>query len=339
MIGAWIVEFEQKGQDRAKYGERLISEIAKATKIKGLGTANLHACRNFYRNYPQIFQTLSGEFGKKLNLDQLGAAETMQSLPARINDTQIHLPSEQILSHLAFSHIVELLKIDDPLQRAFYEIETIKSNWSVRELKRQIGSLLFERMGLSRDKQKLMEIVQGKSETLAPKHVIRDPYVFEFIGLRDKEVMEESDLEHALLDHLQAFLLELGRGFCFEARQMRLQIGSEYFDVDLVFYHRILKCHVLLDLKLGNFDHGHAGQHNTYLNYFRQNLMQDGDNPPIGILLCSGKDEPLVEYALGGLDQQLFVSKYQLQLPKVDELREFVQNDYRKLAKTLTPSP
>lgn len=257
---------------------------------------------------------------------------TQAAISKGFSESTVAVEPTQILTQLSFTHIVELLKLDDPVKRSFYEIEAIRSGWSVRELKRQIGSLLFERLGLSRDKEKLMRIVEGDTEVLRPADVIRDPYVFEFIGLRPQDVVEESDLERALLDHLQTFLLELGRGFCFEARQMRIQIGSEYYFVDLVFYHRVLKCHVVIDLKLGEFDHGYAGQINTYLNYVRKHLMAEDDNPPVGLLLCTGKDDALVEYALGGMDQQVFVSKYQLQLPDAEEIREFVREDYKKLA-------
>lgn len=368
LIGAWIVEFEQNGEDRAKYGDQLISEIARAASVKGLSVSNIRSCRQFYAVYPRISQALSDQFGHDLGVDTslLAVAQRIHqtvtgefknglATPLEIGDpirqalsgeseetSQPNAKSElsnleftvdpaQILTQLSFSHIIELLKIDGSLKRAFYEIEAIRSGWSVRELKRQIGSLLYQRLGLSRDKEKLMRIVDGKTEVLRPADVIRDPYVFEFIGLRPQDVVEESDLERALLDHLQKFLLELGRGFCLEARQMRIQIGSEYYLIDLVFYHRILKCHVVLDLKLGEFDHGFAGQINTYLNYVCKHLMAEDDNPPVGLLLCTGKDEALVEYALGGMDQQVFVSKYQLQLPDAEEIRAFVRQDYEKL--------
>jgi len=347
LIGAWIVEFEQKGEDRARYGERLIPELALAVSVRGLSVSNLRSCRQFYAMYPRIGQALTDQFVQDLGIDApllavaQGIHQTLSgesgdtpqvASESALSDSDFSVEPTQLLMQLSFSHILELLKIDDPLKRGFYEIEAIRGGWSVRELKRQIGSLLFERLGLSRDKDRLMRIVGGNAEVLRPADVIRDPYVFEFIGLRSQDVVEESDLERALLDHLQTFLLELGRGFCLEARQMRIQIGSEYYFIDLVFYHRILKCHVIIDLKLGEFDHGYAGQINTYLNYVRKHLMADGDNPPVGLLLCTGKDDALVEYALGGLDQQVFVSKYQLQLPDAEEIRAFVRADYVKLA-------
>ncbi len=226
---------------------------------------------------------------------------------------------------LSFTHFAELIQIEDPLKRAFYEVECLRGNWSVRELKRQIASLYYERSGLSKNKKKLSQMTQAKAEPLAPKQIIRDPYVFDFLEIKSKEVMGESRIEDALLDKLQDFLLELGHGFCFEARQKRLLIGGEHFFVDLVFYHRILKCHVLIELKADDFKHEHLGQLNTYVNWYRKHEAAPGDNPPIGILLCTKKNHALVEYALAGMDNRLFVSKYQLELPKKDAIRRFLE--------------
>ena len=309
LIGAWIVEYEQNGSDRAKYGERVVAVLAEKLKIHGLGQRNLEACRRFFRTFPGIAQTVS----------------------AKSPESAITTPPELILTRLSFSQIVELLKIDESLKRTFYEIEAIKGNWSVRELKRQIGSLLFERTGLSTNKEKLMRLTDEKVDKLQPGDIIRDPNVFEFVGLRPKEVVEESELEQALLDELQAFLLELGRGFCFEERQKRIQIGSEYYFVDLVFYHRLLKFHVLIDLKTEPFQHSHPGQLNTYVNYYRKNEMADGDQPPIGLLLCTHKDVSLAEYTLGGMDENLFVSSYKTALPEAEKLQRFLNKEARKL--------
>ena len=195
----------------------------------------------------------------------------------------------------------------------------------MRELKRQIASLYFERSGLSRSKKKLAALVDAKAEHDSTALAIRDPYVFEFLGVRPDQVMPESRLEHALQGKLEAFLLELGRGFCFEARQKRLLIGGEHFFVDLVFYHRILKCHVLIELKSDGFTHEYLGQLNSYVSWYREHEMSPGDNPPIGILLCTQKNHALVKYALAGMNSQLFVSKYQLALPDEAEMRAFVE--------------
>ena len=230
---------------------------------------------------------------------------------------------------------MQLVAINDDTKRAFYEVECIRGGWSVRELKRQIGSLYYERSGLSRDKKKLAELANRTAEKSEPHLNIRDPYVFEFLGLKPKEVMSESHLEAQLLDKLQDFLLELGNGFCFEARQKRILIGEIYNFVDLVFYHRVLKCHVLVELKIEPFSHENIGQLNTYVSWYRRNMMTDGDNPPVGILLCTDKDHTLVEYALAGMDNDLFVSKYQLELPDKERMRRFVEAELKEVKKWL----
>lgn len=241
------------------------------------------------------------------------------------------LPVATLVQKLTFTHFVELLRLDDPLQRAFYEIECIKGGWSVRELKRQIGSLLFERLGLSTDKEKLLRLTAGESSSAQPADLIKDPYIFEFLGLTPKEAFRENDLETALIDHLQDFLLELGKGFCFEDRQKKIRIGRSDYFVDLVFYHRKLHCHVLIELKVEPFNHANAGQLNTYLNYYRKHEMAEGDNPPVGLLLCTDKDHALVEYALGGMDENLFVSAYKVALPKPEELEAFLLRESNNL--------
>jgi predicted nuclease of restriction endonuclease-like (RecB) superfamily len=222
-------------------------------------------------------------------------------------DKKPGLPPSRLLQTLSFSHFVELIKIEDPLKKAFYEIECVKGTWSVRELQRQIESLNFERSGLSKDKKKLSEMVNQQAVQLLPRDVINNPFTIEFLGLNDRALVTESDLEQALLDHLQEFLLELGYGFCFEARQKRLLIDGEYNFIDLVFYHRILKCHVLVDLKIEKFKHSHSGQLNAYLNYYRNEVMQEVDNPPVGILLCTDKGETMAKYAIAGLEHSIFV--------------------------------
>lgn len=325
MIGGWIVEYEQNGSDRANYGERLIPRLSKQLGIRGLGTKNLESSRRFYLIYPEISQTVSAkcESVKFLDFARIPPTVSVLSIPP--------IDPEALITRLSFSQIVELLKIEDPLQRRFYEIEAIQGNWSVRELKRQISSLLYQRTGFSKNKAKLIGLTNASASQMAPRDVIRDPYVFEFLNLPAKDVIEESDLEKALLDDLEAFLLELGRGFCFEGRQKRIQIGAEYYFIDLVFYHRILKCHVLIDLKTRAFEHGDAGQINTYVNYYRENEMAEDDQPPIGLLLCTSKDEALARYALGGMDENLFVSRYQTALPDPEEMRQFLVEESRRL--------
>ena len=236
-----------------------------------------------------------------------------------------------LVSRLSFTHLAELVAIDDPLKRAFYEMECIRGNWSVRTLKRQIATLYFERSGLSTNKEKLAALTHAAAEQTEPKLAVRDPYVFEFLGLRPKETVSESNLEDALLDKLQDFLLELGYGFCFEARQKSIVIGRTRCFVDLVFYHRILKCHVLVELKVDEFHHEHLGQLNTYVTWCRKHMMAPGDNPPIGILLCTQKDHAMVEYALAGINSRLFVSKYQLELPSKKDLQRFLEDKRREM--------
>jgi predicted nuclease of restriction endonuclease-like (RecB) superfamily len=339
LVGAHLVEFEQGGEDRAEYGESLIPTVAKRLAIRGLPPTTLRLCRTLYLAYPEIRQTLSGELGKGLMMSQLGIQQTL-SVVSEKGTPQTSAESTrpgfapsvgQLLEQLTFSHFVELLRIEDPLQRAFYEMECVKGVWSVRELKRQIGSLLFERLGLSTDKEKLLRLTAEEVTPSLPADIIKDPYIFEFLGLAPKEVFREKDLETALLDHLQEFLLELGNGFCFEDRQKKIRIGHSDYFVDLVFYHRKLHCHVLIELKVEPFNHVNAGQLNTYVNYYRKREMAEGDNPPIGLLLCTDKDHALVEYALGGMDENLFVSTYKVALPKAEELEAFLLRESKDL--------
>ena len=343
LIGFYIAEFEQKGEDRAKYGEKLLERIAEETKnIKGLSHRNLKLFRQFYFTYPQIGQTVSAQlqasdfkvlrelFEKTENsIQQIGQTLSAQSQLLENKGTIGVQPSE-LIGRLSFSQFTELIRLDDPLKRAFYEIEGIKGNWSVRELKRQIKSFYFERSGLSKDKAKLSQYIQNRAIALSPKDVVQDPFFFEFLGLKDKDIIKENDLEQALLNNLQEFILELGHGFCFEARQKRITIGGEYFFIDLVFYHRTLKCHVLIELKVEEFNHVNLGQLNTYLNYYKKNEMQADDNLPVGILLCTDKNQSLVEYATAGMDNNLFISKYQVVLPAKEDLQRFIEDEIAK---------
>ena len=241
------------------------------------------------------------------------------------------LSSQQLIDRLSYSQFELLVALNSDAKREFYESECVRGCWSFRDLKRQINSLLFERSELSIDKQKLRKQTSVSADTAAHKLVIRDPYVFEFLGLTPKEVMSESHLEDQLLDKLQEFLIELGNGFCFEARQRRILIGDTFFFVDLVFYHRILKCHVLVDLKLEEFTHENIGQMNTYVSWYDKNVRGADDNPPIGILLCADQDHALVEYALAGMDNALFVSKYELQLPDRKILQAQLEAERQRL--------
>jgi len=223
------------------------------------------------------------------------------------------VPPEKILTRLSYTHLEELMNIENPLKRAFYEVECINGVWSTRELQRQINSLYYERMGLSLDKEKLSELANKNVETIQPVDIIKNPLTFEFLGLPVSALLEEDQLEKALIDNLEQFLLELGNGFCFEARQKRILVDDEYFYIDLVFYHRILKCHVLVEIKTEKFTHENLGQLNVYLQYYKHEMMQKTDNPPVGILLCTKSKPSMVKYATAA-SEQLFVSEYRLNL-------------------------
>jgi predicted nuclease of restriction endonuclease-like (RecB) superfamily len=262
LIGSDIVEYEQRGADRAGYGERLLAKLSARLVQDGVSRAEereLRRYRQFYQTYPQIREALAPELHKSLGLLALGKTD-----PIREPVTpEFEFSGKELITRLSFTHFVELLAVEDPLKRSFYEAECIRGNWGKRELKRQIASLYFERSALSRDKEKLAGLARAGADPAEPHLTIRDPYVFEFVGLKAREVMSESHLEDQLLDKLQEFLLELGHGFCFEARQKRILIGDSHGFIDLVFYHRILKCHVLIELKLEEFSHQNIGQLNT----------------------------------------------------------------------------
>ena len=335
MIGHYIVEFEQNGNERAEYGGKTLKAISdKLTKtgIKGFSDRNLRLFRQFYLEYPQIWQLLIAKFQSKDNqIDTIWQSLTAKFIPVeKQNDAnKSNVPVEVLIDKLSFTHIIELLKIDDPLKRSFYEIQAIKNNWTVEILKRNTNSLLFERIGLSTNKKSMLEKLNNESSQQM-SDIVKNPYLLEFLGIEEKSEYSETDIEQAIIDHLQKFLIELGGGFCFEARQKRITFGNRHYRIDLVFYHRILKCHVLIDLKMGEFDHDDVGQMNVYLNYYKENEMSEGDNPPVGIILCSQKDEALVHYATGGLSHEVFVSQYLLQLPSVKELQKLINDEIKQ---------
>lgn len=347
IIGAYIREYEQNGADRAKYGDGLLDTLAERLQGEGLDrmdSRELRRYRLFYVTYPAIRESLTPKLTSLVptdiwqsltaKSDSLASSNITKSMSGGIRESRtpkLNIPHEMLFSRLSFTHLSELIAVEDPLKRAFYEIECIRGNWSVRQLKRQIATLYFERSGLSRDKEKLAAMVKAGVETAEPKLAIRNPYIFEFLGLRAKDAVAESDLEAALVENLRDFLLELGHGFCLEAQQKSIVIGKTRGFVDLVFYHRILKCHVLVDLKVDEFRHEHIGQLNTYVTWYRKHMMAKGDNPPVGLLLCTDKDHALVEYALAAVDNRLFVSKYQVELPGKDELKRFIEEKRREI--------
>jgi predicted nuclease of restriction endonuclease-like (RecB) superfamily len=335
MIGYHIVEFEQLGEDRATYGSRLLDNIAKRLKptgIKGITAAELSRYRQFYSTYTYIFGTVSQEL-RRIELPEniLGTLSQELLTDVKVASNEISVPPEKLLSNLSFSHFAELLKVTDPVKRTYYEILTIKNSLSVRELKRQINTLSFERTGLSSDVTTAVKAIGKGLVPAKPAEAVKDIYLFEFLNISGNRIIQEGELETALLDHLQEFILEMGQGFCLEGRQKKILIGDEYFFVDIVFYHRILKCHVLLELKVEEFNHVNAGQLNTYLNYYKAEVMQPDDNPPVGILLVTNKNDALVQYATAGMDNALFVSKYLVELPKKQELENFLKAELKKL--------
>ena len=351
LIGAYIVEFEQNGADRAKYGARLLPTLAedlKAQGLKGLGAEILRNCRSFFLCYPQISQPVVGEFalpGMTFPISQplsgkLEAHAGRISSGGKVGPKQEALPcplSAEQLARISWTHFLELVRIDDPWKRAFYENELLQGHWSKRQLQRQIGSLLYERTGLSSDKRAVIKRARTQEPRQSISDVLRDPYGLEFTGLSERTEYSELDLETVLLDHLQKFLLELGRGFCFEARQFRITEGRKHHRIDLVFYHRLLRCHILIDLKIRPFKPADAGQMNFYVNWFKANMMEDDDQPPVGILLCSDSDGTEVEFATAGMDQKLFVSRYLVALPSVEKLRRFLEADRERIESQMPP--
>jgi predicted nuclease of restriction endonuclease-like (RecB) superfamily len=298
-IGKHIVEFEQGGKAKAEYGSELLDRLSKDLTLefgKGFSRSNLVYMRKFYLAFPN---------------------------------------SETMSHQLSWSHYFEILKADNDLEISFYAKQCEKENWSVRELKRQMKSLLFHRLALSKDKAGILQIAEQGAETKKPADIIKDPYVFEFLGIPQQYQYKESELEEKLIRNLEQFLLELGKGFAFIGRQYKISLANRHFFVDLVFYHRILKCFVLIDLKRGEIEHNDIGQMNLYLNYFAKEENVEGDNPPIGIVLGAYKDHILVEYATENISNQLFVSKYQLYLPDKAvlsaELEKLLEDDTNQL--------
>lgn len=331
LIGYYIVEFEQHGKDRAEYGTQLLKKLEERVDRKGVNVTLLQMSRNFYKLYPQMvnlfvpnqkYSTASNISESSVQLKSNSSNNETNLICATVSH-KFQTSPELMISRLSFSHLREIMTLDEPLARYFYEQECIKCTWSVRELRRQISTNLYIRTGISANPEKLLSLpsVQGHDSA---ELQIRQPFTFEFLGLKAQEVVDEHDLEDALISHLQEFILELGKGFCFEARQKRIIIDDEYYYPDLVFYNRILHCGVIIELKNEEFSYENFGQLNAYVSHYRENEMQPGDNPPIGILLCTRKGKKMVEYALAGMDNNLFVSTYMLQLPDKKTLEDFL---------------
>ena len=309
-IGRMIVEEEQEGKERAGYGKKVIKELSKVLTNefgKGFSERNIEQMRQFYLVYSKP-QTLSADFKE---ISQTSSAKSKSDISVTTSQN----------FKLSWSHYLKLMRIDDENERQFYEIESFKNNWSVRELQRQFDSALYTRLVLSRDKDKVKELSEKGLVLEKPKDAIKDPYILEFIGLPEHTKYSESQLEQEIIDKLEHFLLELGNGFTFVARQKRITFDDKHFRIDLVFYNRILKCFVLIDLKIGEIKHQDLGQMQMYVNYYDREVRLDDENKTIGIVLCKDKSESVVEYTLPENNKQIFASKYQTLLPSKEELK------------------
>ena len=345
LIGREIVEEEQRGKKRAGYGEHLVTELSgklTADFGKGYSVTNMEHFRDFYITYPDLIperipHAARGELrAPSSDTAFQSAAQISHALRGELavghkGGDQSWLPG-RLHSNLSWTHYRILLRVDSPDARAFYEIEAIKNNWSARELERQINSLLFERLAKSKDKAGLMKLASKGHEIAVPADVFKDPVVIEFLGLPESPRLVESDLEQALINNLQAFLLELGRGFAFVSRQERITLDGDHFYIDLVFYHTVLKCYVLIDLKVGKLTHGDLGQMQLYANYFDQERRTEGDNPTLGLILCTDKNDAVVRYLLGpDQSKKIFTSRYKLHLPTEAELATELKREIRAL--------
>ncbi len=359
LMGCYIVEFEQNGEDRAQYGAKLLKRLEERLQTKGLTERRFREFRRLYQVYPQLGKEVLNYVGaqnyaslalpeeiRRTSSAESGNATIRRSTTAESTDAIIRrsataeleqqawqVPADKLFYRIPVTHLTAISKYDDPLKRAFYEIETIKGCWTMSELDRQMSTLYYERSGLSKDKAGLSKLVNQTANTLVPKDVLHNPVSLEFLDLEQNEKTDETDLEKAILDKLQTMLMELGNGFCFEHRQKRILIDGDYFKIDLVFYHRVLKCHFIVELKVDKFSHEYASQLNMYLNYYKHEVMQEDDNPPIGLLLCADYGETVVKYATEGLDPNLFVQKYHIKLPTEDEIKAFVTRSINETSK------
>lgn len=315
-IGRWIVEVQQKGEKRARYGKRVIEHLSAAMTAqlgRGFSVDTLENARKFYLIYRErISETVFREF----------AVEKSETAFRKLEKEQPFV--------LPWSHYLQLMRIEDPAERSFYEIEAKKSGWSIRTLQRQYHSSLYERLALSRDKEGILQLAQQGNVVAKPQDIIKQPTVLEFLGLEEKSSYSETELETAIIDRLQKFLLELGKGYLFEARQKRFTLGEDNYYVDLVFYNRILRCYVLIDLKIDKLTHQDLGQMQMYVNYYDRYQKLPDENPTVGILLCKEKDDALVKITLPE-NSNIFASEYRLYLPDKkllqEKLREWIEEE------------
>lgn len=340
LIGREIVEEEQAGKRRAVYGAELLRDLATRLNAdfgSGYGVDNLELFRRLYLEYPQLLPEANSDAARRKS-GLLANSETVRRKSVAALEIQHAVRDEswrpgRLNPNLSWTHYRSLLRVDRAEARTFYEIEAAGNAWSARELERQINSLLFDRLAKSRDKQGLMRLTTRGQEVTQPIDVLKDPMVLEFLDLPESPRLVESKLEQALIGNLQTFLLELGKGFAFVSRQERITLDGDHFYIDLVFYHTILKCYVLVDLKVGKLTHADLGQIQFYVNYYDRERRTEGDNPTLGLILCPDKNDAVVRYTLGEqLKRNIFTSRYQLYLPTVEELRRELRRELRYLA-------
>jgi predicted nuclease of restriction endonuclease-like (RecB) superfamily len=343
LIGREIVEEEQAGQKRAGYGEALLQELSMRLAAdfgNGYSAQNLRFIRQLYLTYPRLLGDSKICYAPRSEFIESDSAKGRGICHAVRSELKVQAISDAMRRkswkpgtlhpNLSWTHYRTLLRVDKAEARAFYEIEAIKNNWAARELERQINSLLYQRLALSRDKKGLMRLAVRGHEVQKPTDVFKDPVIMEFLGLPESPRLVETDLEQALIDNLQTFLLELGKGFAFVARQERLTLDGDHFYIDLVFYHTTLKCYVIIDLKTGKLTHQDLGQLQLYVNYYDRERRTEGDNPTLGLILCADKNDAVVRYTLGA-DQQkkIFASRYKLHLPSEAELRAELRREVK----------
>jgi predicted nuclease of restriction endonuclease-like (RecB) superfamily len=342
LVGREIVEEEQQGKTKADYGEHLLADLSARLKDEfgtGYSVDNLEMFRRFYREYPAL---ISEAMSRKFDVSAISDASrrkfpSRKTLSGSLIGHALRSQSWQagrLHPNLSWTHYRTLLRVDKSDVRSFYEVEAIQNSWSARELERQINSLLYERLALSKDKKGLMRLAKKGQEVQRPVDVFKDPVVMEFLGLPASPKLVESELEQALIKNLQTFLLELGKGFAFVSRQERITLDGDHFYIDLVFYHTILKCFVLIDLKVGKLTHQDLGQIQLYVNYYDHERRTEGDNPTLGLILCTDKNDAVVRYTLGpDQEKKIFASRYKLYLPTVAELQAELRREFRQLSK------
>ncbi len=324
-IGKYIVEFEQDGKERAEYGTSLLKNLSKDLTEqlgKGYSYRNLRLFRQFYVTFPMMQSLISQSENSDVEIWQSPIAKSYNDFWNTLS-TKSKLAVEKALLRCSWTHFVRLLSIKNDEERYFYLLEAVENNWSVRELNRQIDKAVFERTVLSKGK---IALPNHQNNELQPTDVLKDPYILDFLGLEENKEYSESELETAIINNLEKFLLELGKGFSFVARQYRISAGSDHFYIDLVFYNRLLQSHVLIDLKIGKLKHQDIGQMQMYVNYFDREIKMDRENPTIGIILCKEKNDFVVEYSLSEDNSQIYSKEYLLYLPNKEELKQLLNS-------------